>query len=219
MTKAADSNASADPTPKPKRPKGGAPFGNCNAGKHLAYAKKQAKKLQDRHRRGAQRMVREMLRDLGLENDPTAKLVGLQIERLEEVARRVYAYMEQRGFADRAGNPKPMLKLFVETTDRVLGEARRLLQMLGSKPQEQTLTALIAAACERDEAERASGAYSPPVATRHTPTPTQLADALGDEPIADFGCEEHEQSELLAKLSEVRDDGAMPRRRKRGGTL
>jgi hypothetical protein len=132
---AADSSA---PT-QPKR-RGGAPAMNTNAVTHGAYldeAKRTARATRDGHRRRAEKEARAVLVAAGLEDHPLAVLVSRQIRRLETVASRIEAHLEHRGYFDRKGDVKPSIKTLVDTTDRLLGEARRMLeQMLVMAPKD-----------------------------------------------------------------------------------
>ncbi len=117
------------------RARGGAPHGNLNAAKHLAYSQRKAREQRDSHRRRAEREALEILRAAGLEHDPTAALVARQMRRLETVASRLESFLEARGFFQRGGDPKPAVRTLIETTDRLLGEARRLLDQLAGRAE------------------------------------------------------------------------------------
>lgn len=123
-----------DPASRGKK-RGGAPLLNTNAlkhGAHLDEAKRGVRASRDSHRRKAEREALTILRAAGMENDPTAKLVARQMRRLETVAARLESYLEARGYFTKTGDPKPAVAQLVQTTDKLLGEARRLLDQLAA---------------------------------------------------------------------------------------
>jgi plasmid stability protein len=126
----------ADSTaPGPRKGKGGAPRLNRNAVKHGAFLnerKRTARATRDRHARAAEADAREILRSCGLENDPLAKLIARQVRRLETQAGRFESFLDSRGSFTRGGEVKGAVREFVSVTERLLGEARRLLEQLAS---------------------------------------------------------------------------------------
>ncbi len=127
----------SDPRPPgepPRKGRGGAPRGNLNALKHGLFSKA-VQRTRDTFRRRAQREVHAILKYSGIEHDPLAVLVGRQLGRLETVASRLEMHLEKKGyFVGRTGDPKAAVARLVETTDRLLGEARRLLEQLAERP-------------------------------------------------------------------------------------
>jgi hypothetical protein len=134
----------------------GAQPGNSNAVKHGAYAKRgikltkelkssrdKARLARETHKRKALKEARMILKRAGLENDPMSILVARQIARLESLAAVLEAHHEVRGYFERGGVLRASVSKYIETVDRLLGEARRLINALGGGTQDTTLTQLI----------------------------------------------------------------------------
>jgi hypothetical protein len=119
---------SSAPTQPKRRP--GAPAGNVNAGKHLAYSKRRARDQRDRHKRKAETEALDILRSCGLQEDPLAALVARNLRRLETQAGRFEAFLDSRGSFTRSGDVKPAVREYAGMVERLLGEARRLLDQL-----------------------------------------------------------------------------------------
>jgi hypothetical protein len=101
-----------------------------NAGTHLAYSKRKARDQRDTHRRNAEREALAILRSCGLETDPLGRLVARNLRRLETQASRFEAFLDSRGAFTRAGTVKPAVGEYIGVVERLLGEARRLLDQL-----------------------------------------------------------------------------------------
>ncbi len=115
--------------------KSGAQPGNRSAVSHGAYLntlKRGVRATRDKHRRKAEAEALAILAGCGLTDDPLAGLVARQVRRLETMAGRLEAHLDSRGVFLRDGSVKPAVKSFVEVVERLLGEARRLLEQLAS---------------------------------------------------------------------------------------
>ena len=123
----ADKPSTAAPQPKRRR-RPGAPAKNKNA---MTSGLRAARLPADRFSRNAQRLVKDLLRHYGLEADPHARLIGRQVRRLESAAARLEDRGHKRGFFDAKGAVNSTLTTLISVTDRLLGEARSLLDRLG----------------------------------------------------------------------------------------
>jgi hypothetical protein len=135
-----------DDHPPPSRGtgRGGAPPLNLNHLTHGAYLntlKRGVRATRDKHRRKAEAEAHAILVGCGLERDPLAGLVARQVRRLETMAGRLEAHLDTRGVFLRDGSVKPAVASFVSVVERLLGEARRLLEQLAAsaRPPEKDM--------------------------------------------------------------------------------
>jgi len=179
----ATSSEASDTAPARKP---GAQPGNRNAWKHGATAadmnsKRAAKRARlDDFQATAERQVQDVLRVAGLQSDPLAALVARQVGRLEAMAARLEAFHGGRGYFTKAGDLKPSVNRFVDVVDRLLGEARRLLEQLQSmeRPAEPVTVRII-------RQHRLAGDPEPPEPEMGVPTSDRFAGngaPLNDQP-------------------------------------
>ena len=119
----------------------GGQAGNRNAVTHGAYAtgnaalndaKAAERDRRDRHATQAEEDALAILKACGLENDPMGRLVARQIRRLETQAGRFEAFLNSRGSFTKLGDVKPAAQAFMSVAERLLGEARHLLEQLAA---------------------------------------------------------------------------------------
>ncbi len=137
---------------KPKRGPG-APVGNKNRQTHGLRAERSHR---DAHLRRAERDVREVLRSYALESDPMAKLVGRQLRRLEAAAGRLEERLGKRGWFTNRSEPAPAFAAYIGVVDRLLGEARRMLERLAGAQQPEGDHVYVACFADGEPLSRAS---------------------------------------------------------------
>lgn len=125
---------------------------------HLLAAKRDKRKDRDRHRQAGERLVRQIIEDAGLTEDPVARMLSGALRDLEEMRSRLSETLTNRGFfASKTGDPRPAVKLLLDTVARQLAEARSLVGTLREMNEGRT----------RDRGEPVIEAYRCP-ACAHT---------------------------------------------------
>ena len=128
--------------------RGGQP-GNENAIKHGLYVDQtkdkkasgaslrgKARRGRARQRAAAEALVQEILTAAGLSQDPIALFLGSQMARLEAKVRYLEDWHRDNGLHSK-GVLRPSVLTEIQTIDRLLGEIRRLLEVLsaGREPE------------------------------------------------------------------------------------
>jgi hypothetical protein len=159
-------------------------FGNVSALKHGAYLtrKKHEKRLsRDRFRRMAEREAREVVKAYSLAKDPLARILGRELANLISIRLRLTEHHERRGYFRKDQELKPSVGKELETSDRLVGEVRRLLEARAGQPLSGDVRLKVIHVCEfKDGRAAPPGGYGPHVEplSLDPPAPEPAAPAL-----------------------------------------
>ena len=117
----------SDSTKGAPKPRGGAPRGNLNRLVHGRFSRRSRRALRDPARRGAEKLSREILVSMGMEQNPVARRVGMRLTDVETEVRRLRKFVETRGRFRKSGEPTAWYSRYLETIRQDLPEVRRLL--------------------------------------------------------------------------------------------
>lgn len=129
-TRPASGRKAAGPPAQKRGP--GAPRGNKNAAKHLAFSQRRAQDQRDRHKRGAERSWRQIVAEAGARGSAIAAESAKTGRGLSVVRDRLEEWIAARPIVDRRGNVCPAAVRFIEVCDRLAGKLEGIVETIGA---------------------------------------------------------------------------------------